>query len=411
MVQAIPELKANMAEGLPNAVGYGMNSIGDFTGALTSALGGKAKKAMADVLEKVAESKPASYIPYSEKLIRPAYRLRYADIKPETLAQQKLFEHITEEDLPKIEERGNAARRLGLSYLTPAELLLSPFEAAKQGTIGRTSAGSKLLQEKGGERFASEETAINTLLDNIYNSDKLAPEKQAAYDATMQNSVPPEFVEKWLKNENVKKAVHELETEPEYKQELGSVAKDSFEYWDHVKRVLADIEKGHMKPGKGTKQFKLASVTKTRNQMVDEMDKIVPEYENARKISERNFIRKDIERFFDKRKMTGNEFFKYIKSKENFNRLMQRLEPFPKAQQNLKDMHLLFEDLIPNKLSLKSSAALKRTSMSEARNKLDAEKMMLDELYGQAHDVAAVDLMTHPDLPRLIAEYLKNKQG
>ena len=409
MAQAAPDKIKSMAQQMPELSA----NMGQVIGApLSAALKDVPKhghKAAYEGLESLADMAAKMHIPVlPKKLLTKAYQQKYASTTPEQLAKERLFGDIEHEDLPQIEERIAAAKRLGLSYLTPAEAAQSPFESAKQGTVGRTSVGSKLLLKKGKERANSEATAINSLLDEIYDAKKLAPDMKAAYDVTMENSVPPEFEEKWRKNENVKKAIHELETEPEYKQELGQVPKNSFEYWDHVKRVLADIEGGHKKPV-GTKKFKMGSVTKTRNQMVDEMDLIEPAYETARGISERNFTRKDIEKFFDKRKMTGNNFYKLISSKEKFNDLMRKLDPFPKAQQKLKDMQLLFEDLIPNNPSLRTAAALEKTSMSSARNKNDAIRRQLDEKYGKKHDVAHVNLMTDPNMLSHLSEFLKNK--
>lgn len=328
--------------------------------------------------------------------------LKHKSVSPEKFATKQLLGDIKPEDLPMIEERVNAARRLGLSYLTPAEALLSPYEAAKQGTVGRTSSGSKLLFEKGKERTKSEETAIDNLLDTIHNEERLGPEMQEAYHKTMARNVPDDFVERHSSDPLIEHAMKELDNNPVYKKGLGNISKNSFEYWDHVKRVLSDMEENEV----SRKPYKASVIGNTRRAMVHEMDQIAPEYERARNISEREFTRKKIEKFFDKRDMTGNNFHKFLRSRKEFNQLINKLNDFPEAQQKLRDMKLLFGDLIPNDMSIRSATALKRTGMSESRNKLDALKQALDEKYGQQHDVASVNLMTNPRLLEIIKQHL-----
>lgn len=369
-------------------------------------------------LETVADLGTKAHIPGLQPTLGAlGSYLKYISVKPEELARRKLFGDIAPEDVPQINERTEAAKRLGLGYLTPAEATLSPFEAAKQGTIGRTSAGSKLLFEKGKERTSSEATAINNLLDTIYDDSELSPKKKAAYEETMKSSVPPEFIEKHSDDPVIQSAMEQLHKDPVYRKALGIdkksaeegiVPKDTFEYWDHIKRILGDMEEGNAS-GEGRRPYKKSVIASTRRDMVSDMDKIEPKYEVARGIAERQFTRKNLEDVFDKKTMTGNNFYKFLQSKKNFNETMNKLKAFPEAQQKLKDMHLLFGDLIPNDMSIRSAAALKRTSMSEARNKLDALKQELDERYGKKHDVAAVKLMTDPDWLNQLSEHLKNK--
>jgi hypothetical protein len=88
---------------------------------------------------------------------------------------------------------------------------------------------------------------------------------------------------------------------------------------------------------------------------------------------------------------------------------MQKLDAFPEAQQQLKDIKLFSGNMIPNNPTIRAAAALKRTGMSDARNALEARKRALDEKYGQEHDVAAVKLMTNPDFMKILKEELRNK--
>lgn len=397
-VKEIPQATANAVKNIPETAG----------------------SAAAAGLESMADLGRKANIPGIEPTLGSlASYLKYISVKPEKLAQRKLFGDIESADVPKINERMEAAKRLGLGYLTPAEATLSPFEAAKQGTIGRTSSGSKLLFEKGKQRTGSEGTAINSLLDTIYDEKELDQQKKAAYDETMTATVPEDFIQRFANDPVIADAIEQLHKDPVYRKALGLKKKtadeplqpkNSFEYWDQVKRVLGDMEESN-NSGEGRKPFKKSVIGNARREMVDEMDAIKPEYEVARGISERQFTRKKLEDVFDKKSMTGNNFYKFLQSKKNFNEVMNKLKAFPEAQQQLKDMHLLFGDLIPNDMSIRSAAALKRTSMSSPRNKLDALKQELDEKYGKEHDVATIKLMTDPDWLNMLSEYIKNQKG
>lgn len=376
-------------------------------------------------LDTMAGLGSAAHIPAVPSLMETlSDYIKYKSIKPETLAQRKLFKDIEPEDMPQINERMEAAKRLGLGYLTPAEATLSPYEAAKQGTIGRTSSGSKLLFQKGMQRTASEGTAINNLLDTIYNEKELEPQKKAAYDETMKASVPQEFIQEYKNDPVIEEAIKKLHNDPAYRKSLGIEKPksgeeinplDSFEYWDHVKRVLGDMEEAN-DSGQGRQPFKKSVIAKTRRDMVADMDAIKPEYEVARGIAERQFTRKKLEDVFDKKSMTINNFKSILGSKKSFNDVMNKLKAYPDAQQMLNDMKLLFGDtglgnLIPNDMSIRSATALKRTSMSEPRNKLDAMKQALDEKYGKEHDVATINLMTDPDWLSRLSAYIQNQKG
>jgi hypothetical protein len=397
----VPEQASNLGSSLVE----GIKSIPEIAGEIPE----KAGLITGGALESVADLASKAHIPGAQPTLGAlASYIKHISVSPEKAAQRKLFADITPELLPLINERLNAAQRLNLSYLTPAEATLSPFEAAKQGIIGKTSEGSRKLFEKGRERSESEQKAIETLQDNIYDPEKLAPEKKAQYEKAMSASVPPEFIEKWSADPVVGKAIKQIGSQAEYKRAARNMSPDSFEYWNLVKRVVGDLE---TEDPKGTRKTKSDEATKARKEMVAEMDEIQPEYAIARKIAEREFTRKEIEDFFDKRNMSGNEFQKFIKSKKQYNKLMDKLEPYPEAQQNLKDMQLLFGDLIPSDPSIRTAAQMKKTSMWDARNKLDALKQDLDERYGKKHDVAAVNLMTDPRWIDMLVEYLGKKRS
>jgi hypothetical protein len=415
-ISNIPRAAYNIGKAIPPA----LSQIPEMAGKVASKIPEMAGKSAASVLESSADL--ASEIPLAGRFIAPVVQptvgalasyLKHISVSPDELAKRNLMGDIESEDIPAMQERDDAAKRLGLTYTTPSELLDSPFESVKQANVGRTTKGMKLLYKLGKEREGSEESAINNLFDSIHE-DKLDPIKKAAYEETMQNSVPNEFIQKHIDRPVIQKAMKAVENNTAYKQMLqeeygvkpDNVAKNSFMYWDMVKRVLGDMEQKLSRKGSNTE----ASVYgNTRRSMVSDMDKIEPQYKVARNIAERKFTRDELEHVFDKKDKTFNNFDSFLKSKENFNNIMQKLDAFPEAQQQLKDIKLFSGNMIPNNPTIRAAAALKRTGMSDARNALEARKRALDEKYGQEHDVAAVKLMTNPDFMKILKEELRNK--
>lgn len=405
-ISNIPKAAYNIAAATPRAVKNTISAIPEVAG-----------KTAASALETSADL--ASEIPVVGKAISPivqptmgalASYLKHISVSPEELAKRNLFGDIEASDLPAMEKMNDAAKRLGITYATPSELLDSPFESVKQANVGRTTKGMKLLYKLGKDREASEGTAINKLFDLIHE-DNLDPVKKAAYDETMQNSVPDDFIARQTARPVIKKAMKSVDNNTAYKQMLqeeygvdpANVAKNSFMYWDMVKRVLGDMEKKLGRKGADTE----ASVYgNTRRSMVSAMDAIEPQYKVARNIAERKFTREELENVFDKKDKTFNNFDSYLKSKEKLDKIMKKLEPFPEAKQQLEDIKLFSGNMIPNNPTVRAAAALKRTGMSDARNAIEAKKREFDEKYGQEHDVAAVKLMTNPDLMALLKQHL-----
>ena len=363
-----------------------------------------------------------SAIPGAGKVIAPiaqpilgmtGAKLKYASTDPETMARENLFGDITKEDLPAMQERNAAAKRMGINP-TVAELTNDAYEAAKQGEIGKTKEGQKSLYKEGEISDAAQEKAINELFDMIHE-DKLEPAKKAAYEDTMAREVPQEFIDKHIQNPAIEKAMNVVKNNTAFKQllydeygvsDVDKVPKNSFMYWDFVKRALHEIES---KAGRKGGKTEPAVFSRIRNKMVNDLDNIAPKYKEARNIAERGFTRNDLEKVFDKKAKNFNNFDSYLKSKENFDALTRKLQAFPEALQRLNDIKMFSGKMIPNNPGVRAAAALKRTSMSEPRNYLAAKHLRQLQKYGENHDVAAVKQMTHPDLMKHLSEYLKEK--
>jgi hypothetical protein len=392
--KAVPEVTQNIPKHAANAGAFALQGTAD---ALSSIPG--VGKVIAPIVQ------PALGI--------AGAKLKYAATTPEQMAKDNLFGDITKEDLPEMQERDAALKRMGVSYGTPSELMNDAYESAKQADVGRTKKGMKELYKAGENREGTEEGAINGLFDMIH-TDKLEPAKKAAYETSMAEKVPDEFIEKYKDKPVVEKAMKAIKTNSAYKQLLhdeygkdwDKATPNSFMYWDMIKRVLDDFEQKSKRKGGGTEQSVYARV---RRSMIGEMDEIQPEYKNARKIAERGFTRKKLESVFDKKDKTFNNFDSFLKSKENFDDIMDKLSDFPEAQQRLKDIKMFSGKMIPNNPTIRANAALKRTGMSDARNPVEAYRRKMEQKYGENHDVAAVKQMTHPDLMKHIRDYLEEK--
>lgn len=365
-----------------------------------------ATQALASALETGADY--GSKIPMAGSVLQPtvgalASYLKHLSIPPDEMAQRKLFSDITPEDLPAMKQRLDAANRLGISFLTPSEAMLSPFQAAKEANIGRTDAGSRLLLSKGLERSGTEATAINSLLDSVYDGKNLDPQKKAAYDDAMSSTVPDDLMEKFKQDPVVENAIDLMNSKATYKRGIKDVPENSFTYWDMVKRVIGDMEKGD---AKGMQKYSSDQATQARNEMVDQLDAINPRYKDARNIAEREFTRKGLEDVFDKKDMTLNNFYSLLKSDKKFDQISDKLKNFPEAQQKLQDIRLLSNNMIPFDTNIRTSYKLEKIGMTKDRNKLDALKRDLDQRFGQQHDVAAVKLMTNPNWLSILSKRL-----
>jgi hypothetical protein len=218
----VPPMRANIGNMPKNGYMETMSNIPQAAKNIATAIPGKAKEivsaipevagtAASNTLDTLAGLGKMVHLPVIPSLTEAlSDYVKYKSVPPEKAAMKKVFGDIEAKDLPKIKEGVEAARRLKLSHYTPAEATRSPFEAAKQATIGRTSSGSKLLYEKGGERKSSEKEAVNTLLDTVYDAKHLEPKKQQAYAETMKAEVPHDFITRQMERPVIQKAIKTL---------------------------------------------------------------------------------------------------------------------------------------------------------------------------------------------------------
>lgn len=306
------------------------------------------------------------------------------------LAQKAVTEGV---DLASAAPRLEAAKRLGLDYLTPAEATGSPFVGAMQGSVGKTGEGSKLMYEKSQGRLASERKAISDLKETIFKRDELDPQLKSLYEKSLQHKASPDFVDQVKESHIVKSAFDKVEKDPVYKDKLKDIPQNSFAYLDQVKRALNDMSDVALRSGEKDK----ARLIKEQTTMLTKnMDAMNPEYADARALAQRDITRKKLEKGLNDKDIRGTNFYnKFLKNDENFAKLKSSLHNVPEAQQKLDDMKLVFQDLI-NPQTARTGAALTKTGMTQGRNPIYAFKDEMNKLNGQRYDKSAIELITNP---------------
>lgn len=323
-----------------------------------------------------------------------------------TLTGHTLFPNATQDVLKGVEGTDyqpvlDAAKRINLKYITPAEASGNTYAAATQGSVGKTAEGSQKLMAAGQERLGSEKDAINNFLGTVFNKEKLGSKVDELYAIARPKTVPENDLTKLQDNKVFTQAVKNVEKSPAFQESLKGVPENSVDYLDHVKQAMDDmIENSPKKEGR--------IIQKARKELIDVTDTAAPEYKEARGLAERQITRQKVEDIFDRRPITGTNFSRFLQSGKNYNKLQFNLRNVPEAQQQLADMKLVFERLIPTP-TLKGSAALSSTSMSKSRSSTQDLKTQLKEiLTGNKYDKNAVELITNPQWADELAK-LKNQ--
>lgn len=331
-------------------------------------------------------------------------------LRPQSYAQKRVFEGIEPETVAPYVE---AAERLGLEYVTPAEAMGDPFSAERQATIGKSPEASKLKYERSKQRLQSEERTINRFLDDIY-TDKLDPAKEEFYKRALATPVLPEFESRMIgESDLIKNAVKKLETDPAFKDRIkeNNIQRGTLGYWDEVKRALGGMEESAMRGAKPDSN-KAKIIGKKRRDMVSELDALYPDYERARALGQRDIIRNQLEGKFDRKDLTGTNFYKSIlQSDKNFEKLMHDLREFPNIQQQLKDMRQVFPTLI-NPPTSKTAYGMEERSMNKSRGGFvqDFQDLILNTL-GKKADLAQAELITQKDWVEKLAKSKEMKEN
>lgn len=314
--------------------------------------------------------------------------------------------------------RMEAANRLGLEYLTPAEAGVSPWAAKKQGSLGKTEEGGKMLYERGKARQESERKAIDRTLDMIYSPEKMDKQVEQAYQNINEVNLPQQFPIQYKDNEIIKEAKSMVENTPAYKESLKQlmpkninlkpgqtdVQPTSLVYWDHVKRAMDDMVNKAERAGNNNEA---RIISNTRAEMRDQMDAAYPEYANARALYERKIVRKGLEKVFDQKEVNGTNFYRALASEKKFDEILSHLKNAPEAAENLKDMRLLFKDLM-GPPTIKTAKGTEERGMNQSRSTGAFLESLIEHVFTKGgNDKAAIEFITSKDWTKQLKEINK----
>lgn len=320
-------------------------------------------------------------------------------------------------NVPLANKKLKAAERLGLDYLTPAEAGESQLAATRQGALGKTEEGAKLLHDKTRSREASERKAIQRTLDSIY-TDKLDPIIDSKYKGFNDINLSTDFPLQYKGNKIIEAAEKRVKKSPAYQESLKKylpenvkledwqtdIAPTSLVYWDHVKRALYDMGEESSRKGTGGE----ANIyNETRRNLIDRMDKQYPEYAEARALYERKKVRQGLEKVFDRKAVNGTNFYKALESEKKFDELMSSLRNAPEAAQNLKDMRLVFKELLGPR-TIKTAKGKEEYGMNERRSSGAFMESLIENVFTKGgNDKAAIEFITSKDWANQLKEINK----
>lgn len=305
-------------------------------------------------------------------------------------------------------ERLKMAEHLGLDYLTPAEASVNSWISKRQGQLGRTEEGGRLMYEKSKGRQESERRAIEKTLDMIYSPGKMDAQVKEAYQGLGSVNLPQEFPLQYKDNAIINQAKKEVENTPAYQESLRELMPKNVElkegqtdpqatslvYWDHVKRALDDMISKAERAGNNNEA---RIMSETRAKMRDQMDQAFPEYKEARALYERKMVRKGLEKVFDQKEINGQNFYRALASQKKFDEIMGHLKNAPEAQENLRAMRELFNNVM-GPVTIKTAKGTEERGMNQSRSTGAFLESLLDSVFtGGKHDKKAIEFITSKD--------------
>lgn len=197
-----------------------------------------------------------------------------------------------------------ASKRLGLSYITPAEASGSPLAGKAQGKIGRSEEGAELLYNKSQGRLNTENRAISDLLKQINPTDDLMSDRirkaaqqaisskkenlqkivEPIYETAYQKKIAPTQLKHLMESDKtIENAIHAAKTDPAYMAELKDYDSHSIKVLDVAKRKIdADINKAIV-----NQDYDRARVlNNSKNKLIDKTDTFSKDYAKARAMFE-----------------------------------------------------------------------------------------------------------------------------
>lgn len=114
----------------------------------------------------------------------------------------------------------------------------------------------------------------------------------------------------------------------------------------------------------------------------------------------------------NKKDVNGMTFYNTIISNpQRFKQFEAALDHNPKALQQLQDLKLTFENIVPLSKTPRASAKLSATNISNARSLIDEFKKVLIKKFGQKYDESKAKLMTSPDWESKLKEFENSQKS
>ena len=301
----------------------------------------------------------------------------------------KALEGINPEEVRGAVEAG---RKLGTN-LTPAEASGNQWTGSIEGSYKRGSKGSFENLKLGREREVKEKQAINKLLTNIYDGSVASNKKiNKLYKDSYRWNLKPELVNNLKQNTLIDEAMNKVRSSNIWKDELKGVPENNLKFFDLVKRQLGSLEDSFKSNITGKATAESRQYSKARTELSKVLDKVSPEYKEARKLSELQMARSGLEKTLKKdlNNISGSELYrKVIDNDFKFKKLLKSVRNSPEAVEQLHNMKKAWKDLI-NLRSVKQEEASKAHGWGDIRNTLLNAYQLTKDFFGLSDSKKAI---------------------
>lgn len=309
------------------------------------------------------------------------------------------------------QQRLEAGRRLDPEWwMSPAEASGSPIAGAAEGGIGKTKEGGQELYNAKKERLNTEKRIIKDLYHDIYPKDqKLLEKEKELYARSADTQIETNKFNELTKDPVINDAIGKVITKTAFAKDLEGIPKNSIKYLDYTKKYIDDMISKAQRAGE---KNEVRLLKESKDKLVDSLDKISTDYQQARQIAQRRLTRQEFEKALNDKDIRGTNFYqKLLKNDKKFEEMKAKVANIPGAQEKLDDMRLTFEHLI-NPVTARSAAGLAKTKMTSARSSLEGYMDKAKEMLGGHYDKAAVSFITSPKWDKEFAEIarLDNKE-
>ena len=114
-----------------------------------------------------------------------------------------------------------------------------------------------------------------------------------------------------------------------------------------------------------------------------------------------------MEKVFDQKEINGQNFYRALASEKKFDELLSHLKDAPEAAQNLKDMRLLFKDLM-GPPTIRTAKGTEERGMNQARSSGALLETLLENVFTKGgNDKAAIEFITSKDWAQKMKELNK----